>query len=492
MKLGFSQSEIIPTATNLGLPTKGFVQRQRRVAHAYDLVSNKVMEIDDGIFRVRSQYEPQKSYIVNINRGHPSCDCPDGQRTINCKHRIASLLYLRQEIDALTIHALERSEGTDETHKSCNQRGRWIVTDDQNKVVYHIYRDINGNLICPCGRKSDCKHRKAIKEYISKNKIKNECLSASAQAGGTEFAVEIQAKLNRHLNLLKHSGKGSKDPSQRQLSLDNPVGNTNGVKAGKLRQDNPNHYNRTEWLTIYNACKDDNDDDGGAKPPSSNNDDVVKSRSIGANGKEKFRECREIALNDTRFNWIKTDLMRENALRKAYPKYWTDQDFDLLKRACALDTSLLNLKIGEHWVIQKEANFNDWDYSRRYRFWIITKDTQELREKCFYCGKTKGQVSQLYDDLIYWERYHIKTVICSDCLKTTKEDMTRRFDQLYHQSPGAVRTKGLPKPSEKFLQDLRDKLAQVEIFRKRFNHREHGEHRESQSFLPPLWAKKWG
>jgi len=31
-----------------------------------------------------------------------------------------------------------------------------------------------------------------------------------------------------------------------------------------------------------------------------------------------------------------------------------------------------------------------------------------------------------------------------------------------------------------------------EIFRKRFNHREHGEHRESQSFLPPLWAKKWG
>ncbi|MHC4799903.1 MAG: hypothetical protein ACYTF1_24975, partial [Planctomycetota bacterium] len=57
------------------------------------------------------------------------------------------------------------------------------------------------------------------------------------------------------------------------------------VKAGKLRQvrfsdsesgDNPSHYDRTEWLTIYNACKDDNDDDGGAKPPSSNPDLIGK------------------------------------------------------------------------------------------------------------------------------------------------------------------------------------------------------------------------
>ena len=228
------------------------------------------------------------------------------------------------------------------------------------------------------------------------------------------------------------------------------------VTTGKLRQDKKSHYNRTEWLIIYHSFKDDDDD--GDDSPSSIFDQSVR----GSDGwKEKFRECKEIALNDTRFNWIKTDLMRENVLRKAYPRYWTDQDFDILKRACTLDTSLFNRKIGEHWVIQKEANFNNWDYSRRYRFWIVTKDTQELREKCFHCGKAKGQVSQLYDDLIYWERYHIKTVVCSDCLKTTKEDMTRRFDQLYHQTPNAVRTDGLPKPSEKFLQDLRDKLAQV-------------------------------
>jgi len=49
--------------------------------------------------------------------------------------------------------------------------------------------------------------------------------------------------------------------------------------------------------------------------------------------------------------------------------------------------------------------------------------------------------------------------------------MTKRFNELYHRSPGAVRTKGLrpsvvdqeglPKPSETFLQDFQDKLAQV-------------------------------
>ncbi|MBC8232900.1 hypothetical protein H8E77_25440 [bacterium] len=94
------------------------------------------------------------------------------------------------------------------------------------------------------------------------------------------------------------------------------------VKTGKLRQDNPSHYNRTEWLIIYHACKDDDDDDGGEKPPSSNPD------LIGIGWKEKLRECKEIALNDgfdtlfqsystrRRFNWIKTDLMRENALRQ--------------------------------------------------------------------------------------------------------------------------------------------------------------------------------
>jgi len=32
------------------------------------------------------------------------------------------------------------------------------------------------------------------------------------------------------------------------------------VKDGKLRQDNPSHYDRTEWLIIHDACKKDADD----------------------------------------------------------------------------------------------------------------------------------------------------------------------------------------------------------------------------------------
>ena len=46
------------------------------------------------------------------------------------------------------------------------------------------------------------------------------------------------------------------------------------VQAGDLRQDNPSHYNRIEWLIIHNACKKDreqsDDNDGGDNsPPSS-------------------------------------------------------------------------------------------------------------------------------------------------------------------------------------------------------------------------------
>jgi len=46
------------------------------------------------------------------------------------------------------------------------------------------------------------------------------------------------------------------------------------VKTGDLRQDNPSHYNRIEWLIIHNACKKDreqsDDNDGGDNsPPSS-------------------------------------------------------------------------------------------------------------------------------------------------------------------------------------------------------------------------------
>ena len=268
MKLGFSQSEIIATAKALGLPTAGFIQR--RIARAYDLVeSNKISRIDDGIFRVRSQYEADKSYIVNLNHGEPSCDCPDGERTINCKHRIASLLYAQKQASreaGLTIY--------DETINSYFGRGRWIVTDHYRKAKYIVYRETNGRLICPCpSGRTDCEHKKAIKAFrlqscetcqrtdspdsLSKmantdyengkdtrriepveiKRIVNEC--------GTDQAKAIQDRLN---DRQKNNGTGAKAPSQQQsrLNRDDPFqqselndidqieGRSNGELAWKL------------------------------------------------------------------------------------------------------------------------------------------------------------------------------------------------------------------------------------------------------------------
>ena len=229
------------------------------------------------------------------------------------------------------------------------------------------------------------------------------------------------------------------------------------VKDGKIRQDSPTHYNRTEWLIIHDACKkdaesndvDNNDDDGGDNTPSPNN------------WQSKLRECKEAAYNWQRYDYLRSDLEREGIL-SGNPKDWQDSDFDILQRACELDTSLHNRVIGD-FVVIKEWNWNDYDYSRRYRFWLVTKDTEQLREKCFWCGKTKSQVSQLSDELIYWERYYIKTVVCSDCFETmTKQDLTKRFNELYHNGNGAVNTDGLPKPSEDFINQINNVLNKQE------------------------------
>jgi hypothetical protein len=242
------------------------------------------------------------------------------------------------------------------------------------------------------------------------------------------------------------------------------------VKSGKIRQEHPSNYDRTEWLIIHDACKKDaesvvmvgdkpvegwvrcvdttpstvtthrtlsndvdNNNDGGDNPPSSNNDDEWKV---------KLQECEDAAANEVRYCWIRSDLEREGILPK-HPKDWQDNDFETLKQACALDASLFNRGIGDDWTLVLETNKGVWAYERRYRFWLITKDTKELREKCFVCGKTKSQ-AQMTDDLIHWERYYIKTVVCAECLKeTTKADMTERFDELYHNGNGAINTDGL-------------------------------------------------
>ena len=416
MKLGFSQQEIIDTAKSLGLPSDGFVQR--RVARAIDILdSNKVTEIDDGIFRVHSQYDENKSYIVNVNHGQPYCDCPDGERTINCKHRIASLLYAQKQSKArmLTIY--------DDMANSYHHRGRWIVTDHKARVKYIVHRESNGSLICPCGRKKDCEHRKAIREYLNNGggngtkRIKNEC--------GSERAKQLQDKMNGQLDSRNNNGNGdAKSPSQLDLSdpfqqseqndIDQIEGRKNGelawkigdefvisyrgimriaeshdiefelathddthtviakgrcgtservsgkpingsmdtamelakrnaarqllplaeikaverkaklnaefdwqkakakcvelvgteanvaivihhlTQAGKLRQDNPSHYNRTEWLLIHKACQEDaTNNDGGDNSPPSPSLDPKSVNNWSYNSPEFIDKCRE-------------------------------------------------------------------------------------------------------------------------------------------------------------------------------------------------------
>ena len=120
MKLGFSQQEIIATAKSLGLPTDGFIQR--RLARAIDLVAtDKVTEVDDSIFRVHSQYDAAKSYIVNLNgdwekmSAKPSsfCDCPDHQKHTGatCKHMIASMLYAQRQAQDEAIKIIKAVNG---------------------------------------------------------------------------------------------------------------------------------------------------------------------------------------------------------------------------------------------------------------------------------------------------------------------------------------------------------------------------------------------
>jgi len=624
-------------------------------------------------------------------------------------------LYQRQAKQAVKVT-------WDDTENSYHKRGRWWVTDYKRKVKYIVYRDGEGKLICPCGRKPDCEHRKAIREYLNDNgggngsKITNEC--------GSEHAKALQDKMNGQLNSQNNNGNGAQVPSQQpqsrlnrddpfqeceQLDIDQIEGRLDGelvhrlsngeyvisykgimtladkhniefsvslhddtntviakamngnsrvsgkevnicgfattaselakrnaarqliplpeikaiekkvqlenefdwqkakakcvellssalkdtpvvgteanvdiiihelVKDGKLRQDNPSHYNRTEWLIIHDACKQDASDDnnpslrsrtgfGGDDTPSSgkfdtatpadndrevrlcqvvwrtsarehrqefgcvenaiefqnsldpkfrdgsyiidsktgevvkvdpdddnppggrhggndddgNNDDgggpkpsssllaascPTEARRDGtaANDewKVKLQECKDTALNAQRFDWLKSDLQHEGVISDNPVKDWQDSDFETLKQACALDTSLFNRSLGDDFHIQKERNWGGYESSRRYRFWIVTKDTEELREKCFWCGKTKSQVELLGDDMIYWERYEVKISLCNECESTDTETLTQRFDELYHNGNGAVDATFLPKTSEEFVKRCKDAIDKV-------------------------------
>jgi hypothetical protein len=244
MKFGFSQSEIITTAKNLGLPTDGFIQR--RIARAFDLVNtNKVSKIDDGIFKVRSQYEADKYYVVNLNHGEPSCDCPDGERTINCKHRIASLLFSQKQAQAIVARneaIIKTTDGDDGDY----WRRCWLIKQGNSRPM--VYEERDRRLFCNCGAHyEDCEHKQLVVKTVKR--IINECGSNEAKALQDKLngQVVIYGEKPSVIDSQKNNGNGAHAPSHQQLDLRDPFqeaeqndieqieGRRNGEVTWKLR-----------------------------------------------------------------------------------------------------------------------------------------------------------------------------------------------------------------------------------------------------------------
>ena len=545
MTTQISQQEIQQTAVRLGIPDHPFVAR--RIARAFDLVeTNKVNEVshDDGLYRVHSQYD-DKIYTVELNHGNPSCTCPDNERTIFCKHSIASMMTAfeqEQKATSLIVKATPHNEKV---------KASWVVIDGKYYVT--VWQDLNGKVCCVCGAyyKRDCIHKQAIREFYANGKG-----SKIVSESGTANAKALQDKLNGN------NGTGdTQSPVHHQLDVNNPFeeceardidqinGNANGdlahklsngeyvisyngimalaeqhgvtfirhtvksdakrdgtviaharlgtctrasgkpmngsfitaielakrnaarqllplpeikalehkakleaefdwevakrkcleivpdftfdilindlVKAGTLRQAHSSDYSRKEWLVIFDACKCDaeingNDDDDGAGNTASSPD--------------KFTECREVAKDFVRFQWLKSDMLKEGVVSDD----WTDDDIEKLKQSCEVDASLFGKQLGHFEIdIQPNAN-NPWRYDRRYRFWLMP-----MSRRCFWCAETKGVMP---DTVIEWGRYTIKTSLCLECSEKLgngeldKDAIIQKFDTLYY--------KGYAPPSE--------------------------------------------
>ncbi len=244
MKSTISQEQISETAVRLGIPDVPFTHR--RIARAFNLVeTNKINEVshEDGIYRVQSQYDPKAIYTVEVNHGKPSCTCPDGKKTVYCKHMIASMLTaLEQEQKAskLTIYddTFDKRNG-----KRHSKYGRWVVNDYKVRKGYVVYRDEHGKLHCACGKK-ECRHCKAIREVTDSSKrIENEC--------GTTEAKALQNKLNGNDGTGGESHPSTQldtnDPFQEseQLDIDQINGNGNG--------DLVHHLSNGEYIISYNG-----------------------------------------------------------------------------------------------------------------------------------------------------------------------------------------------------------------------------------------------
>jgi len=359
--------ELDQTAVMLGLP-EGHSFIRRRISRAYDLLnSNKVTEITDGIFRVRSQYEPEKSYIVNLNHGDPYCNCPDGERTLFCKHRIASLLYLAvPEIGTVRAKAL---------------------TNDASRLM------------------------------DERSEPKDEAPDLLGGGERSEPKGESSLLWDRREEAQKPKAKVREAKRFSEAKLLNEV-NTVGERSEQ-------------------------------------NDNTPSSSW------QKLMECRRAALNEARFDWIRSDLAYEGVIPERQLD-WQNEHYETVKQACAFDKSLFNESIGDYWTIQKEYNWGRYVYDRRYRFWLIDNETNDLRQRCFWCEKPKGEAAQLCDELIPFFGYEVKTSICRDCLEVTDDEMlTAKLRELYYQKPNAIKGDGLPKTAEEFWKRCLEAIEQV-------------------------------
>jgi hypothetical protein len=558
MKSTISQEQINDTAVSLGIPTIPFFQR--RIARAYNLVeTNKVNEIspDDGFYRVHSQYD-DKIYTVEVNHGNPSCSCPDGEKTVYCKHMIASMMIAHEQEQTVPVLTVKETAHTEFVKAS------WVVTD--STLYTNVWQDLNGKICCVCGAyyKRDCIHKQTIRDYYDNGNgskgIVNDC--------GTETAKGLQNKLNGSNGTGDTKSPSHKldasDPFQEceMLDIDQIEGRSNGdlahklsngeyavsyqgimklatkhnidfptvikdnkaviayaqqgrtarlsgkpvklynnsvdtaielakrnaarqllplpeikalekktqlevefdwqkakekcldivphftleilindlVKEGKLRQAHSSDYDRIEWLMIYNKCKKDSEING----------DGDKTPSPG-----KLAVCQAEAKDYSRFSTLKSDMLNDGTISRN----WTDDDFDKLKEACKIDTSLFGKELG-FWTLDIEPNTNPtFKYRRRYRFILAP-----MTKRCFWCGKSRAE-SILPDTLVKWGRYEIKASLCLECSRgehPNGEELTQKFDQLYHGiDDDATDTVEVPTTVDDFVNECKQAEADV-------------------------------
>ena len=179
---------------------------------------------DDGLYRVRSQYD-DKIYTVEVNHGNPHCTCPDNERTIFCKHSIASMMVTHEQEQKAPVLTVKETAHTEFVKAS------WVVTD--GTLYTNVWQDLNGKICCVCGAyyKRDCIHKQAIRDYYDdgngSKRIENDCGTSEAKSlqdnlNGNNGTGDTQSPVHYQLN--------TSDPFQEseQLDIDQIEGRANG------------------------------------------------------------------------------------------------------------------------------------------------------------------------------------------------------------------------------------------------------------------------